>query len=168
MISYQLTRLHSTPDTRVSCTGKHAHVVLDIHRSCRLAAAVHLREAVALEALETLKAVCVLVAVALAGRARRIGRAAGTTEVVKAGRIVAETAPGPSNVIAHEHAHTRTHARVRTDAAQRRTHSPSHHWRHQCGSRGSIEFRCAVGSADQPGSLCPCHSRPGMRGTCAL
>eukprot|EP01047_Picozoa_sp_COSAG01_P086548 COSAG01_NODE_19510_length_1005_cov_8.046358_1_plen_154_part_10 len=118
MISYQLTRLHSTPDTRVSCTGKHAHVVLDIHRSCCLAAAVHLREAVALEALETLKAVCVLVAVALAGRARRIGRAAGTTEVVKAGRIVAETAPGPSNVIAHEHAHTRTHERTHT-----RTHA---------------------------------------------
>jgi hypothetical protein len=118
VISYQLTRLHSTPDTRVSCTGKHAHVVLDIHRSCRLAAAVHLREAVALEALETLKAVCVLVAVALAGRARRIGRAAGTTEVVKAGRIVAETAPGPSNVIAHQHAHTYTHERTHT-----RTHA---------------------------------------------
>jgi DNA-binding MurR/RpiR family transcriptional regulator len=128
VISYQLTRLHSTPDTRVSCTGKHAHVVLDIHRSCCLAAAVHLREAVALEALETLKAVCVLVAVALAGRARRIGRAAGTTEVVKAGRIVAETAPGPSNVIAHEHAHTRTRTRTRSH-----THTRTHARTRTCG-----------------------------------
>ena len=96
---------------------------------------MHLREAVALEALETLKAVCVLVAVALAGRAWHIGRAAGATEVVKAGRIVAETAPGPSNVIAHErthtyknaHTHARTHARTyaheRADTCSAATHS---------------------------------------------
>ena len=78
---------------------------------------MHLREAVALEALETLKAVCVLVAVALAGRARHIGRAAGATEVVKAGRIVAETAQGPSNVIAHTYAHERA------DTCSAATHS---------------------------------------------
>ena len=54
-----------------------------------------MREAVALKALEWPKAVCIFVAVALAGNAWHVGHAAVAAQIVQTAGVVAEAADRP-------------------------------------------------------------------------